>query len=97
MKKRNKLVKSPSFEKAFVKFVKKFPYLKQSIERSLVELEENCFSEKLKTHKLGGKLFGAYACSCGYDCRIVFSFEKDSSSKGDYILLADIGTHESVY
>lgn len=29
---------------------------------------------RLKTHKLKGKLAGSWACSAGYDLRIVFEF-----------------------
>jgi len=37
------------------------------------------------------------ACSCGYDCRVVFSLEIDEDSGGEVILLVDIGTHDEVY
>lgn len=38
-----------------------------------------------------------WACSCGYDCRIVFSFENDEESGAELIVLLDIGTHDVVY
>jgi mRNA-degrading endonuclease YafQ of YafQ-DinJ toxin-antitoxin module len=60
-------------------------------------LEEDAFVPELKTHKLSGNLYGLYACSCSYDCRIIFSVEKDSKSKTEAILLIDIGTHDEVY
>jgi mRNA-degrading endonuclease YafQ of YafQ-DinJ toxin-antitoxin module len=34
---------------------------------------------------------GLQSCSCGYDCRIVFSVEPEQ------IVLLDIGTHDEVY
>jgi len=38
-----------------------------------------------------------YACSCGYDCRIVFSVEKDKETDKEIIVLISIGTHNEVY
>ncbi len=36
-------------------------------------MESDIFSPSLETNKLSGKLAGLFACSCGYDCRIIFS------------------------
>lgn len=85
------LVYAKSFQKAYIKFIRKSPYLKSAIAETLSNLQEDSFSSKLKTHKLSGNLMGVYACSCGYDCRIIFSIETD------VILLIDIGTHDDVY
>jgi addiction module RelE/StbE family toxin len=95
MKKR-KLVLSTSFKKSYKKYVSKKPFLKTAIEDAILQLEEDAFAPGLKTHKLSGKLYGYLACSCGYDCRIVFSIEKEKS-QNEFILLIDIGTHEEVY
>jgi len=35
------------------------------------------------------------ACSCGYNCRIIFTVEKQKNE--EMILLIDIGTHDEVY
>jgi mRNA-degrading endonuclease YafQ of YafQ-DinJ toxin-antitoxin module len=35
----------------------------------------------LATHKLEGKLAHLLACSCGYDCRIVFEIEQKTGEK----------------
>jgi mRNA-degrading endonuclease YafQ of YafQ-DinJ toxin-antitoxin module len=35
----------------------------------------------LRTHKLKGKLSGAWACSVEDDCRIVFSFAKNKEQR----------------
>jgi mRNA-degrading endonuclease YafQ of YafQ-DinJ toxin-antitoxin module len=42
----------------------------------MLKLEQDVYDPALRTHKLGGKLAAYLACSCGYDCRIVFSIEK---------------------
>jgi len=96
MRKR-KLVLSKSFEKSYKKFIAKKPALKPVIEKALLELEKDAFAPGLKTHKLSGNLYGYFACSCGYDCRIIFSIEKNIKPKGEFILLIDLGTHEEVY
>lgn len=92
-----KLVLSKSFERSYKKFITKRPVLKSAIEKALSDLETDAFATTLKTHKLSGNLYGYFACSCGYDCRIVFSVEKTIKPKGEFILLVDIGTHEEVY
>ncbi len=90
-----KLVFLKSFDKSYKKFVKGNSVLSENIEKTLRAMEDDVFSSNLKTHKLSGKLFGLSACSCGYDCRIIFSIEKYSGHEA--ILLIDIGTHDEVY
>jgi len=48
----------------------------------------------LKTHKLKGELAGSWACSAGYDLRIVFEFVQHEGNEA--ILLQTIGTHDEV-
>ncbi|MBM4175140.1 MAG: type II toxin-antitoxin system mRNA interferase toxin, RelE/StbE family [Ignavibacteria bacterium] len=93
----NKIILTPSFKKAYKKFVKRFPFLKIKIDESIRLLEANIYDPKLQTHKLSGELFGSLACSCGYDCRIVFYFDGLQESKDGKIILITIGTHDEVY
>ncbi|WP_257670231.1 type II toxin-antitoxin system RelE/ParE family toxin [Parapedobacter tibetensis] len=66
--------------------------------RTLARLEQDAYDQALKTHKLSGNLAAYLACSCGYDCRIVFSIEKAiDDPAAEVILLHDIGTHDDVY
>jgi mRNA-degrading endonuclease YafQ of YafQ-DinJ toxin-antitoxin module len=58
-------------------------------------LEADPTAAHLKTHKLKGKLKDSWACSGGYDLRIVFSFTKHGGKPA--ILLETIGTHDEVY
>jgi len=90
-----KLVSSKSFEKSFSKFVKGNNQLREKIEETLQLMEEDVFLPKLQTHKLSGKLYELLACSCGYDCRIIFSIKEQSNL--EVIILIDIGTHDEVY
>jgi mRNA interferase YafQ len=89
------LVLSPHFLKAYKKLVTKYPLLQEQIDSAIRQLEINIFDPKLKTHKLSGSLHGCYACSCGYNCRIVFTVEEYQNEK--VVLLITIGTHNEVY
>jgi mRNA interferase YafQ len=92
-----KLVSTPRFAKAFLKFARRNPPLQQKIENTLTQLADDAFAANLGTHKLEGKLSGTLACSCGYDCRILFKFDLDEETDEEVILLLDVGTHDAVY
>jgi mRNA-degrading endonuclease YafQ of YafQ-DinJ toxin-antitoxin module len=93
-----KLVLSKAFEKSYKKFTGKNPALKASIAKALHKLQLDAYDTTLRTHNLSGKLAAYLACSCGYDCRIIFTIVKDiSNPDAENILLLDIGTHEDVY
>ncbi len=91
------LVLTPKFQRAFRKFVKRNANLQQRIEDTLEQMEVDVFAPALGTHKLSGKLEGLQSCSCGYDCRVVFSIEQDRETNIEVIVLLDIGTHDEVY
>lgn len=91
------LVVTPEFKRAFRKFVKRNTDLQQRIEDTLKQMEVDVFAPTLATHKLSGRLDGFQSCSCGYNCRIVFSIEQDTEMNIEVIVLLDIGTHDEVY
>ncbi|MCC5609148.1 type II toxin-antitoxin system YafQ family toxin [Nostoc sp. CHAB 5834] len=91
------LVLTPKFQRAFRKFVKRNTELQQRIEDILQQMEADVFAPALGTHKLSGKLDGLQSCSCGYDCRVVFSIELNIETNSEAIVLLDIGTHDEVY
>jgi len=91
------LVLTPKFKRAFRKFVKRNTGLQQSIEETLQQMEADVFALNLGTHKLSGKFNGLQSCSCGYDCRVIFSIEQDMEMNSEVIVLLDIGTHDEVY
>jgi mRNA interferase YafQ len=91
------LVLTPKFKRAYRKFIARDAKLQKRIETTLRQMEADIFASKLATHSLRGELLGLKACSCGYDCRIVFSIETDSMTQNEVILLLDIGTHDEVY
>lgn len=90
------LVLTPAFRRAYRKFIRKNGALRDRIDAAIEQLAEDASSPQLGTHKLSGNLAGLMACSCGYDCRIVFAREKDASG-AEVLLLIDIGTHDEVY
>jgi mRNA-degrading endonuclease YafQ of YafQ-DinJ toxin-antitoxin module len=61
----------------------------------LAQLAEDAFHPSLKTHKLKGDLQDSWACTAGYDLRIVFAFVQHQGQEG--ILLETVGTHDEVY
>jgi len=92
---KRELIRSSSFVRAARKYIKKHPPLAEEIYFTLEELSKNAFSKKLKTHKLKGRLQDSWACSGGFDLRIIFPFVKHENN--DAILLQTIGSHEEVY
>lgn len=90
-----KLIPSKAFVKAYKKFTSRDNALQSAIAKALQKLEYDAFDPSLKTHKLSGKLAAYLACSCGYDCKIIFVINE--TDVGETILLFDIGTHDDVY
>ena len=91
------LVLTPKFNRAYRKFTRRNAKLRQHIDSALRQMEQDLFASSLVTHKLGGTLVGFWACSCGYDCRIVFALEFDPTSGDEVIVLLDVGSHDRVY
>jgi addiction module RelE/StbE family toxin len=91
------LIWGKTFVRAFKRTIKKHPNLRVDIEETLKMLAEDPFAPQLETHKLKGKLSGSWACSAGYDLRIIFDFVKSPRQQEDDIFLLEIGTHDEVY
>ncbi len=66
-----------------------------ALRTTLVILQEDAFDTRLGSHKLKGDLAGLWACSAGYDLRIVFEIGKRNNE--EIILLVSVGTHDEVY
>jgi mRNA-degrading endonuclease YafQ of YafQ-DinJ toxin-antitoxin module len=92
---RRALIPTPGFNRAARRFVKKDPAVAQAIRAALALLSEDAFDARLRTHKLKGKLAGAWTASAGYDLRIVFELVQRASDEA--ILLLTVGTHDEVY
>lgn len=92
-----RLTSTPKFERSYRKTVRRNPRLQRRIDDALRFLGVDFRAPTLQTHKLSGALAGLWACSCGHDCRIVFTIERDPSTEEDVVVLIDIGTHDEVY
>lgn len=90
-----KLIWSKTFIRAFKKVVKRQPEMRGEIEDTLRLLFKDPFIPQLEVHKLKGKLEDSWACSAGYNLRIIFDFVKGDDE--DNIFLIEIGLHEEVY
>ena len=88
---------SNTFLRAYKQTRRKYPHQISDIEETLRLLVKDPYDPRLETHKLKGKLAGTWACSAGYDLRIIFEFVKLEKQKEDAIFLIGIGTHEEVY
>ena len=94
------LIQSTAFLRMLRKHLKKHPEDADSIEFTLELLAEDAFNPRLKTHKLKGDLNGVWACSAGYDLRILFEFiqvKGNDAEQDESILLLTMGTHDEVY
>jgi mRNA-degrading endonuclease YafQ of YafQ-DinJ toxin-antitoxin module len=91
------LVWSSSFVRALRRRVRRLPGLRDEVEKTLRQLAEDAFHPSLYSHKLKGQLSGAWACSVGYDVRIVFEFVRNPESGEEEILLLTVGSHDEVY
>lgn len=92
-----KLVLTPHFTRAFRRFSRQNPALQAKIEKTLQDMALDLTAPHLAIHRLTGKLHGVKACSCGYDCRILFALEKHPADGKEVIVLLNIGTHDEVY
>jgi len=89
------LLRSSAFVREARKLVKKQPQTAKNIQATLELLCIEPLHPRLRTHKLKGNLQDSWACSAGYDLRIIFKFVEHEKTQA--ILLESIGTHDEVY
>ncbi|MBW3543880.1 MAG: type II toxin-antitoxin system mRNA interferase toxin, RelE/StbE family [Planctomycetes bacterium] len=89
------LLRSPAFGRDLRKWLKSHPDSAASIESTLEQLSDDISHPSLRTHKLRGPLTGLWACSAGYDLRVVFEYVEHEGAEA--ILLLALGTHDQVY
>jgi mRNA interferase YafQ len=92
---RRRLLRSNAFVRAARRVVRKHPQVAEDLQTTLTLLAEDAFHPQLRTHKLKGHFADSWACSVGYDLRIVFRFVPYEGS--DALLLETVGTHDEVY
>ena len=89
------LLRSPAFGRDLRKWLKSHPDAAAAVEASLEQLSADAAHPSLRTHKLRGSLAGCWACSAGYDLRVVFEYTQHEGAEA--ILLLALGTHDEVY
>ena len=92
---RRVLLQSTAFVRAARRLLKKRPDAGPDLEATFAALMEDALQAALKTHKLKGELAGSWACSAGYDLRVIFEFVQHEGAEA--ILLQTVGTHDEVY
>ncbi len=83
---------SSSFKRVFKKRIKGKSKLEEKFWDRVEVFTQNPYDEKLRTHKLSGKLKELWSFSVEYDVRVVFYFVSDSKA-----IFIDIGKHDEVY
>ena len=74
---------TPSFKKAYKKWVGKYPEFIDDFADAILSFEHDPFTPKLKE---------SWAFSAGYNQRVIFDFKSKKEA-----LLKNIGTHDNVY
>ncbi len=92
---RRLLIRSSAFVRAAKRVVKRSPNAAEGLKAALEQLAEDAFHPSLRSHKLKGNLEDLWACSSGYDLRVVFSFPQHEAEEA--IPLQTVGTHDEVY
>jgi addiction module RelE/StbE family toxin len=89
------LVSTPAFVRAAKKLYRRHSESSHALREALLQLESDAFAPALRTHKLKGDLAGRWACTAGYDLRVVFKFVQSAGAES--ILLLTVGSHDEVY
>ena len=89
------LIRSSAFVRAAKQLLRKNPQLMTDMQTALTILSEDAFNPKLKTHKLKGYLEGSWACSGGYNLRIIFEFVQFDGSNGNNSSFGMLPTRKS--
>jgi addiction module RelE/StbE family toxin len=92
-----KLVLTSRFKRSLRKFVKRDRRLSRQIEKTLQQMEVDVFAPNLATHQLKGEFAGLRACSCGYNCRIIFFIDKKPETGEENLVLLNVDSHDEVY
>ena len=92
---RRLLLRSPAFGRDLRKWLKSHPETAAAVEATLEQLSADAAHPSLRTHRLRGRLAGAWACSGGHDLRVVFEYTQHEGAEA--ILLLALGTHDQVY
>ena len=77
------LLRSPAFARDLRNWLKSRPDAAASIESTLQQMAVDVTHPSLRTHKLRGPLSGCWACSAGYDLRVVFEYAEHEGAEAN--------------
>ena len=80
---------APTFIRMYRKLT---PSLKEEVKEKIILLKDENNHQKLKVHKLSGKLSGRNSFTVNYKIRIVFRYENNNT-----LNLLYVGNHDEVY
>ena len=89
------ILATPKFLRDSRRWAKSHPQTAADVQTALAGLAADAFDPVLRAHKLKGGMSGYWACSAGYDIRIVFEFVPCKGAEA--IQLVTMGTHDEVY
>ena len=87
-----KIIWDQGFKRIYKKRIKHDNELKKRFWDAMEIFSSDPFNQRLRTHKLTGKLEGLWAFSIDFDCRVIFRFLGKNE-----VFLIDIGSHDEVY
>ena len=82
------LLHSPAFGRDLRKWLKTHPNTAVAIEATLQLLSDDADQPFLRTHKLRGSLADSYACTAGYDLRIIFDYVEYENKAAIFVAIA---------
>ena len=88
-----RLIQTSGFDRAFRRFARRHPELREKVAATLLRLSEDPFAPSLRLHALTGDLAGLHAVSLTYAYRIVLVLRIVESE----VVLVNIGSHDQVY
>jgi len=83
---------STPFQRAFRKRIKGQKALEDLFWERVEAFTSDPYDERLRTHKLSGKLKDLWSFSVTYDIRVIFHFADEQRA-----VFVDIGRHDEVY
>jgi addiction module RelE/StbE family toxin len=89
------LLPTKAFLRSAQRLARKNPDFQEDLRFALNLLSTNALDPRLKSHKLKGRLKGSWACSAGYDLRIIFQYVQHKNR--EVILLEAAGTRDEIY
>ena len=89
------LLRTPAFARMSKRYAKRDRATRDALAEAVARLETDPFDPRLRTHKLQGRLAETWACSAGYDLRVLFEFPVVNEER--VVVLLAVGTHDEVY